>query len=664
MVKCPICSKDVPIQLINKHLDKCELSSSGHGMKKVENKVMEGRQEGQQKKQKMRSSSLLDVLNGGKKKSRRSGGEHRIFSSQFANEISDEILKEGKRKSDPIVIDSTEPDACLMHSDKRPRTEDRKIPSSPVLSGKARQREQIKILKLQSRLPLAERLRPTTLENYIGQKHLVGRGGILRGFIESDRIPSMILWGFPGTGKTTLARIISHSTKSRFVELSATTNGISDCKKIFQEAKNELKLTGRKTIVFVDEIHRFNKAQQDIFLPYVERGTITLIGATTENPSFQLNSALLSRCRVFVLKKLSSDELKQIVCRALVEINKTRKLVYNKMVLKFLPDAVEYICNISDGDSRSALNLLELADSHFMTVDEEKTEQGEGDGKGSRIATERMGSKKMENAKSRENAEKNMVNMNKSAQNMDKDTQNMNKDTQNTKDTQNMDKDIHNTNKSSQTESHTANRHVLEVAAEDLRKVFKRTQMVYDRVGDAHYDTISAFHKSVRGSSPDAAIYYLARMLKGGEDPLYVARRMIRIASEDVGDVDDSCLPFAVAAYRAVQLIGLPEAELALAQCAVKLARAPKSVEIYRAWKEINAKIDNEPDVAAAAIPLHLRNAPTKLMEDLGYSEGYKYNPDYRDGKVKQEYFPKELKGLKLLRGQHLGTRIDPDLER
>lgn len=643
MVKCPICSKDVPIQLINKHLDKCELSSSGHGMKKVENKVTEGRQEGQQKKQKMRSSSLLDVLNGGKKKSRRSGGEHRIFSSQFANEISDEILKEGKRKSDPIVIDSTETDAHLMHNDKKPRTEDRKIPSSPVLSGKARQREQIKILKLQSRLPLAERLRPTTLENYIGQKHLVGRGGILRGFIESDRIPSMILWGFPGTGKTTLARIISHSTKSRFVELSATTNGISDCKKIFQEAKNELKLTGRKTIVFVDEIHRFNKAQQDIFLPYVERGTITLIGATTENPSFQLNSALLSRCRVFVLKKLTSDELKEIVCRALVEINKTRKLVYNKMVLKFLPDAVEYICNISDGDSRSALNLLELADSHFMTVDEEKAEQREGDGKGSSIGTERIGG--------RQNAEKNMENMNKSTQNMDKDTQDMNKDTRNT-------------NKSSQTESHTTNKHVLEVVAEDLRKVFKRTQMVYDRVGDAHYDTISAFHKSVRGSSPDAAIYYLARMLKGGEDPLYVARRMIRIASEDVGDVDDSCLPFAVAAYRAVQLIGLPEAELALAQCAVKLARAPKSVEIYRAWKEINAKIDNEPDVAAAAIPLHLRNAPTKLMEDLGYSEGYKYNPDYRDGKVKQEYLPKELKGLKLLRGQHLGTRIDPDLER
>lgn len=643
MVKCPICSKDVPIQLINKHLDKCELSSSGHGMKKVENKVTEGRQEGQQKKQKMRSSSLLDVLNGGKKKSRRSGGEHRIFSSQFANEISDEILKEGKRKSDPIVIDSTETDAHLMHNDKKPRTEDRKIPSSPVLSGKARQREQIKILKLQSRLPLAERLRPTTLENYIGQKHLVGRGGILRGFIESDRIPSMILWGFPGTGKTTLARIISHSTKSRFVELSATTNGISDCKKIFQEAKNELKLTGRKTIVFVDEIHRFNKAQQDIFLPYVERGTITLIGATTENPSFQLNSALLSRCRVFVLKKLTSDELKEIVCRALVEINKTRKLVYNKMVLKFLPDAVEYICNISDGDSRSALNLLELADSHFMTVDEEKAEQREGDGKGSSIETERIGE--------RQNAEKNMENMNKSTQNMDKDTQDMNKDTRNT-------------NKSSQTESHTTNKHVLEVVAEDLRKVFKRTQMVYDRVGDAHYDTISAFHKSVRGSSPDAAIYYLARMLKGGEDPLYVARRMIRIASEDVGDVDDSCLPFAVAAYRAVQLIGLPEAELALAQCAVKLARAPKSVEIYRAWKEINAKIDNEPDVAAAAIPLHLRNAPTKLMEDLGYSEGYKYNPDYRDGKVKQEYLPKELKGLKLLRGQHLGTRIDPDLER
>jgi len=627
MVKCPICSKDVPIQLINKHLDKCELSSSGNNMKNSNTEIGRNGQD-QRKNPKKRSNSLLDVLNGGKKKHRRSGGEHRIFSSQFANEISDEILKEGKRKSDPIVIDNVEPDTAYAHSDKKLRSDDRNIPSSPIMSGKARQKEQIKLLKLQSRLPLAERLRPTTLANYIGQKHLVGAGGILRGFIENDRIPSMILWGYPGTGKTTLARIISRSTKSRFVELSATTNGISDCKKIFQEAKNELKLTGRKTIVFVDEIHRFNKAQQDIFLPYVERGSITLIGATTENPSFQLNSALLSRCRVFVLKKLASDEMKKIVCRALVEINKTRKLVYNKTVLKFLPDAVEYICNISDGDSRSALNLLELADSHFMAVPEGRSE---GDNDKDSGNSDHAGN-------SRDSIRADSTVLSESAS-------------------------VHCTDKNSEAGQHNTNKHVLEVTADDLRKMFKRTQIVYDRVGDAHYDTISAFHKAVRGSCADAAIYYLARMLKGGEDPLYVARRMIRIASEDIGDMDDSCLPFAVAAYHAVQLIGLPEAELALAQCAVKLSRARKSVEVYRAWTEINSKIDNEPNVAAAPIPLHLRNAPTRLMEDLGYHEGYKYNPDYKGGKVKQEYLPKELKGLKLLRGQHLGSRVDPDLE-
>ncbi|QPG73596.1 hypothetical protein FOA43_000908 [Brettanomyces nanus] len=571
MVKCPICSKDIALRLINEHLDSCE---------KVSDATLS---------QPSHINSLSDVLTGNHKKSFNSGYKY----------------KDGLKMEDSILILDAEPKdtsslASLGHKDKMIKLDPQPPPSLPISSGQARKQEQIRLLKAQSRLPLAERLRPTTLENYIGQEHLVGSDGILRGFIESDRIPSMILWGYPGTGKTTLARIISHRTKARFVELSATANGIADCKKVFQEAKHELKLTGRKTIVFVDEIHRFNKTQQDIFLPHVERGTVTLIGATTENPSFQLNSALLSRCRVFVLKKLSSSELKEIICRALVVINKTRKLVYNKNVMKLAPDAIDYLCNISDGDSRGALNLLELADSHFLTTDTEEKETVESD-----TVTQSIPSSKSTPIK---------------------------------------------------------NKHIIDITADDLRKVFKRTQIVYDRVGDAHYDTISAFHKSVRGSCPDAAIYYLARMLKGGEDPLYIARRMIRIASEDVGVVDDSCLPFAVAAYRAVQLIGLPEAELALVQCAVKLAKARKSVEIYRAWNEMNTKLDNEPDVASASIPLHLRNAPTKLMADLGYSENYKYNPDFKDGTVKQDYFPKELKEMKLLRGEHLGTKIDPDL--
>ncbi|VEU21670.1 DEKNAAC102432 [Brettanomyces naardenensis] len=599
MVQCPICSKEVPIQLINKHLDECELK--GNEVVNVDEDTSTvpspPAPEGSANPSTgSRKNKLSDLLNGNAKKlhTNQRQRSYQYISAEHSSTRRPSSNDDNRRNT--VVISDTEPelepDSSLSsdgHRDKIAKV----LPSSPISAGKARQQEQIRLLKMMSRLPLAERLRPAKLEDFIGQTHVVGKGGILRGFIESDRIPSMILWGYPGTGKTTLARIISHTTKSRFVELSATSNGISDCKKVFEEAKNELKLTGRKTIVFVDEIHRFNKTQQDIFLPHVERGTITLIGATTENPSFQLNSALLSRCRVFVLKKLSAQELKEIICRALVEINKTRKLVYNKSVLRFAPDAIDYLCNISDGDSRGALNLLELADSHYMSeVNEEDQTDAE------------------KNAKT----------------------------------------------------SPPKNKHVIDVTAHHLRDVLKRTQMVYDRVGDAHYDTISAFHKSVRGSCADAALYYLARMLKGGEDPLYIARRMIRIASEDVGVMDETCLPFAVAAYRAVQVVGLPEADLALAQCAVKLARAPKSVEIYRAWGEINSKLASDPDVAAAPIPLHLRNAPTKLMKDLGYSEGYKYNPDFKDGKVKQEYFPKELVGLKLLRGQHLGTQTDPDL--
>ncbi|KAH3678706.1 hypothetical protein OGATHE_000256, partial [Ogataea polymorpha] len=276
---------------------------------------------------------------------------------------------------------------------------------------------------------------------------------------------------------------------------------------------------------------------------------------------------------------LTSDELHKIVSKALLVINKTRKLVHNVPVLRFNKEAIGYICNIADGDSRSALNLLELADSHFIT--NYSLEPG---------------------------------------------------------------------------------KHVIEVNADQLREVLKRTHMVYDRVGDAHYDTISAFHKSIRGSNADAAMYYLGRMLKGGENPLYIARRMIRIASEDVGVLDDSCLPFAIATYQAVQFLGLPEADMALVHCAVKLARAPKSVEIYRGWNELNAKLDSEPEFASASIPLHLRNAPTKLMKEVGYSKGYKYNPDYKDGRVKQEYFPEQIGEMQFLTGLHLGLKPDPDL--
>ncbi|KAG7806421.1 hypothetical protein KL921_004818 [Ogataea angusta] len=549
LINCPVCQRKVDIALINKHLDTCTEQPESVPPPAAPAPATETAPELTSQPAKSVSSLLT-----GTKSTKKSS--YKYENSQKRTLSDSQSLSSDQEGNTSIEI--VEPEPKVRKTDPA---------------------DELRLLKAQAKLPLAERLRPSSLEDYIGQEHLVGEGGILRGFIQNDRVPSLILWGYPGTGKTTLARIISHATKSRFIELSATSNGISDCKRVFEEARNEYKLTKRHTIVFIDEIHRFNKAQQDIFLPHVEKGTITLVGATTENPSFQLNSALLSRCRVFVLNRLTSDELHKIVSKALLVINKTRKLVHNVPILRFNKEAIGYICNIADGDSRSALNLLELADSHFMT--NYSLEPG---------------------------------------------------------------------------------KHVIEVNAEQLREVLKRTHMVYDRVGDAHYDTISAFHKSIRGSNADAAMYYLGRMLKGGENPLYIARRMIRIASEDVGVLDDSCLPFAIATYQAVQFVGLPEADLALVHCAVKLARAPKSVEIYRGWNELNAKLDSEPDFASASIPLHLRNAPTKLMKEVGYSKGYKYNPDYKDGRVKQEYFPEQIGEMQFLTGQHLGLTPDPDL--
>jgi len=450
------------------------------------------------------------------------------------------------------------------------------IPSSPPSDTKRNKTAAIERLRITSNLPLPERLRPTDISQYIGQAHLVGERGILRGYLKNGKIPSLILWGYPGTGKTTLARILAKTAHLRVVEMSGVMNGVSDCKKVFEEAQNEYKLTRRPTIIFVDEIHRFSKSQQDVFLGYVERGLIILIGATTENPSFNVNKALLSRCRVFVLEKLNNEEMKLLIGRGIVEINKVRKLIYDTNVIKLTPDAIDWVVSVADGDGRLALGCIESIDSSCLKETKESDSSS------------------------------------------------------------------------------------IEINAEQVKEILKKCTVLYDRVGDAHYDTISAFHKSIRGSNPDAAMYYLARMLKGGEDPLYIARRMIRIASEDVGVLDDSCLPFAVSAYHAVQFVGLPEADLALVHCAVKLARAPKSIEIYRGWKEMKAFLE-EPGIEGAEIPLHIRNAPTKLMNDLGYGKGYKYNPNYKNGRVKQTYFPDSIGERVFLKHQHLGSEIDPD---
>lgn len=411
--------------------------------------------------------------------------------------------------------------------------------------------------------PLAERMRPKTLDDVCGQE-LVGPSGVLRGLIEQDRVPSMILWGGAGTGKTTIARVIASMVGSRFVEINSTSSGVGECKKIFAEARSELGLTGRKTIIFCDEIHRFSKSQQDVFLGPVEAGHVTLIGATTENPSFKVQNALLSRCRTFTLQKLTDEHICQILTRAL----EAERHTYNPSELVD-DELIRYLAAFADGDARTALNLLELA----MDL------------------SEREG--------------------------MD-----------------------------------------LGLLKQSLTKT-----LVYDRAGDQHYDTISAFHKSVRGGDADAALYYLARMIQSGEDALYIARRMIVIASEDVGLADPTMLPLATAAYTAAEKVGMPEARINLAHVTVALCLAPKSTRAYRGLGSAVSALQ-EPGVAGLPIPIHLRNAPTRLMKELGYGKEYKYNPDYKDGRVKQEYLPEALRGRKFLDDIDLGEKVDDDLLR
>ncbi|KAJ5184003.1 DNA polymerase III clamp loader complex gamma/delta/delta subunit C-terminal [Penicillium capsulatum] len=409
--------------------------------------------------------------------------------------------------------------------------------------------------------PLAERMRPKTLDEVCGQE-LVGPSGVLRGLIEQDRVPSMILWGSAGTGKTTIARVIASLVGSRFVEINSTSTGVAECKKIFGEARSELGLTGRKTIIFCDEIHRFSKSQQDVFLGPVESGQVTLIGATTENPSFKVQNALLSRCRTFTLSKLTDEDVTSILQRALAVEGPSyspSELVDDELI--------RYLARFADGDARTSLNLLELA----MDI------------------SKRPG-----------------------------------------------------------------------VTKDDLKQSLTKT-LVYDRAGDQHYDTISAFHKSIRGSDPDAALYYLARMIQSGEDPLYIARRLIVVASEDIGLADNSMLTLAISTHAAVEKIGLPEARINLAHATVAMALSKKSTRSYRALNNAFAAL-NEPGVASLPIPLHIRNAPTKLMKELDYGKNYKYNPNYVDGRVKQDYLPEPLLGRTFLEDLDLGTQRDPDL--
>lgn len=385
-------------------------------------------------------------------------------------------------------------------------------------------------------IPLADRIRPENLEDFFGQEKLIGDKSFLSDAIGNDNVPSMILWGPPGSGKTTLSHIIAKNTNSEFISLSATSSGKKDLVEVVAKAKNN-QLKNKKTILFIDEIHRWNKSQQDALLPNVERGIITLIGATTENPSFEVNSALLSRTRVFVLEKLSQESLEKIISRA-VKIIKTK---INK-------ESIAFLARMANGDARTALNVLDILCS-----------------------------------------QKNK-----------------------------------------------------EISVEKIKEVFQKTHLLYDKNGEEHYNIISALHKSMRGGDANAAVYWMARMLEGGEDPIYIARRLVRFASEDVGLANNTALILANAVFDACHKLGAPECNVHLAQCVIYLSKSKKDITAYEAYTK--AKDDVE-KFGNLSVPLHIRNAPTKLMKDLGYSKNYKYTP--KEDSSTQAYFPKELEGRK-----------------
>jgi len=398
--------------------------------------------------------------------------------------------------------------------------------------------------------PLAARMRPQTLDEFVGQERIAGAGRLLQRSLQQGTLFSMILWGPPGSGKTTLAQLLARSSNAHFEQMSAVSSGVAELRKLVKEAQQRQGMYGERTVLFVDEIHRWNKAQQDAILPYVEDGTLILIGATTENPSFEVNSALLSRCRVVTLEALSDANIGMVVDRALND--QPRGLGHLQSMLN--SDARELLINLANGDARAALNALEVAVlAAHPTAD------------GQRVLT-----------------------------------------------------------------------------TDDIVEAYQRRNVQYDKSGELHYDAISALHKSVRDSDPDGALYWLGRMLRGGEDPLYVARRVVRMAIEDIGLADPAALPQCIAAQQAVHFLGQPEGDLALAQAVVYLCQAPKSNAVYRAYGQVLNDVEetrNEP------VPLHLRNAATGLMKGLGYGAEYRYAHDYAEARIDQEHLPANLAG-------------------